>query len=64
MIIEPNKQKPMQMTEDEATHRLCPLSFNRGRDQTCVGSECMAWRWVGKDGTKGFCGFPAQFPSR
>jgi hypothetical protein len=31
---------------DEATSKTCPLSFSAGRTSSCVGSACMAWRWV------------------
>lgn len=61
-----SEQRQMQVTEEEARKRICPIALGSNSQfvQHCFGSECMAWRWVGKEGTKGFCGFPANFPSR
>jgi hypothetical protein len=25
-------------------------------ENACVGSKCMAWRWVGEDERRGYCG--------
>lgn len=59
----------MRITEEEAKKRVCPLSRDEyGSWKHCLGSGCMAWRWVGKgegpDADKGFCGMSPHFPSR
>lgn len=61
--------RPMQMTEADAHYRHCPVALVPGvAPRACLGSQCMAWRWVGKEDpakeSKGFCGMCAQFPSR
>lgn len=33
------------ITEDEAKEKWCPRAHN-GADQPCIGTKCMAWRWV------------------
>ena len=58
--------RPMQMSESEACHRLCPQGLSEERK--CRGAYCMAWRWVGKamegQESRGFCGMSPHFPSR
>lgn len=41
------------MTEDEAAKKKCHVTFTRagsigerGQEETCMGSACMAWRWM------------------
>jgi hypothetical protein len=34
----------MHFTEIEACVKICPMSENLSH--TCIGSKCMAWRWV------------------
>lgn len=43
------------------------IAFNRcpdgsyGKETTCIGSQCMAWRWDGhKDHGKGYCGLAGK----
>lgn len=33
------------MLESEAKEKLCPFATNFG-EESCVGSRCMAWRWI------------------
>ena len=35
-------------TEEEASHKLCPLTIQRssGGTGSCLGSHCMAWEWI------------------
>lgn len=33
---------------------------NRGALCNCIGSACMAWRWVWGDNKKGFCGLAGR----
>lgn len=62
----------MKISEKEAKQRVCPMSISTASVHTnCIGSHCMAWRWVGKEDEKkpyenqlGFCGMTQQFPSR
>lgn len=61
----------MQVTEAEAKKRICPIALSGDAQfiQKCFGSECMGWRWVGKENIdnqepRGFCGVCPQFPSR
>lgn len=47
-------------TEDEAKGKWCPYA-RCPDDNTCVGSDCMMWRWVkaGSEvwlGEVGYCG--------
>lgn len=64
-----SKDQSMRTTEEDAKQRACPYSM--GADSLwspCIGSCCMAWRWVGKEDpnkpSEGFCGMAVQFPSR
>lgn len=34
------------VSEVEAKSKLCCLTGQSDNDQCCVGSGCMAWRWV------------------
>ena len=34
------------MTEDEAKTKWCPFSERANKNDHCLGSECMAWRWI------------------
>lgn len=33
-------------TEDEAKMKWCPHDFINRSNDNCIGSNCMAWRWV------------------
>ena len=57
------------VSEKEARSKTCPLSMSAPRGELCIGSECMAWRWVRthindapgepmyeSDNTHGYCG--------
>jgi hypothetical protein len=35
-------------TEEEAKKRLCP-QMTTDTELTCVGSNCMAWRWAQRE---------------
>lgn len=65
------------MTENEAKTKWCPHSrswsesgaANRGRDgqvnseDMCLGSHCMAWRWVNSASSRdksGYCGLAGK----
>lgn len=58
----------MDMTEQEANKKWCPMSRPVTRDdepQQCVASECMMWRWAeggagagGKE--RGHCGLAGK----
>lgn len=57
----------MLMTEKEAGKRICPIADNiRIHGQTCIGSDCMAWRWWWNSDSKkseerkGFCGMAGE----
>jgi len=63
----------MRLTEAEARQKICLQSMTGDFDKSpklCIASQCMAWRWCGRDtlsgGTYvdksyGFCGL-AVFP--
>ncbi len=36
----------MNLTEAEASDKLCQESFNGGAAIKCQGNACMAWRWA------------------
>lgn len=63
-------QRPMRVTDVEAQRRVCPMALTSSDYglSLCRGSECMAWRWVGKgegpEANLGFCGMTPHFPSR
>jgi hypothetical protein len=39
----------MDTTEAEAKTKWCHQSFNHDISDKCLGSECMAWRWLDED---------------
>ena len=41
------------MTEKEAKTKWCPINgdTDAGSSSDCIGSRCMAWRWLHKAGT-------------
>ena len=68
------------MTEEEAKKKWCPESrhsfdeqtgpgWNTGESHNCIGSRCMAWRWIPSVNTagrpvhgsgNGFCGLAGK----
>lgn len=46
----------MKMTEEEAKQKFCcrPLAALDISDTRCLGSSCMAWRWVPDKQTKAY----------
>jgi len=39
-----------EVTEKEAIHtKWCPMSLISGPFRTCLGSDCMGWRWTGRE---------------
>jgi hypothetical protein len=60
----------MILTGDDAKHRLCcgPPALHKefDHDLKCVGSGCMAWRWVEStcfangEGWHGYCGMAGR----
>lgn len=47
------KEEILMMTEDEAAKKKCHVTFTRagsigerGQEETCMASGCMAWRWA------------------
>jgi hypothetical protein len=52
----------MIVTEEEAKKKACcgPRNDSIGQwDRRCIGSECMAWRWISKT-EKGYCGLSSD----
>lgn len=46
------------LTEDGAGMRYCPMGRHQEVDDHCLGSNCMAWQWVGTvEGSAGQQGY-------
>ena len=39
----------MTVTEDEARTFACCAATKRSLQMPCIGSTCMAWRWIGAE---------------
>lgn len=59
-------------TIEEAADKSCHVLINKSHDgevwfDTCIGSDCMAWRWVGGEHLRqrklvklGYCGLAGK----
>ncbi len=53
------------MKQEEAVRYFCPQSFAAGKEQTCKGMECAAWRWAepkwgASEKRRGYCGLAGE----
>lgn len=53
------------MKQDEAKNYSCPQALASGRDESCRGMRCAAWRWAEPkwgppEQRRGYCGLAGE----